>query len=108
LSGASERFFACIGSCLTNKHYTILERRARDKYSGLSRKFVTYGRKKFNNIWPCASPKVLSSSGTEIRLKKCLLALVLVITKYFFQRIMNVLHEGGKMFFALMIHNHML
>ncbi len=33
LSGASERSFASVGSRLTCKHYTILERLARDKHS---------------------------------------------------------------------------
>ncbi len=38
--------YTWISSSLTSKHYTILERHARDKYSTLLQKFVTYGRKK--------------------------------------------------------------
>jgi hypothetical protein len=49
-----ERCFTWVGSCLTCKHYTILERLARDKHSSLFRKFATYGCKKFCNIGPCS------------------------------------------------------
>ena len=38
LSKASERLFNRVGSCLTLKHYTILERLARDEHSSLSGK----------------------------------------------------------------------
>ncbi len=41
-----------VGSCLTCKHYTILERLEGDKHSSLSRKFVTDGHKIFYNIGP--------------------------------------------------------
>ncbi len=46
-SRATERCFTWVGSGLTQKHYTRLERLARDKHSSLLRKSVTYGRKKF-------------------------------------------------------------
>jgi len=41
-----------MGSGLTCKHCTRLERLARDKRSCLLRTFVNYGRKKFYNIGP--------------------------------------------------------
>ena len=50
--GAAERCFSWIGSCLTCKHYTRLERLARDKHSSLLRKSVNYGHKKFYNTSP--------------------------------------------------------
>jgi hypothetical protein len=34
------------------KHWTSLERPARDKHSSLSQNFVNYGRKKFYSIGP--------------------------------------------------------
>jgi hypothetical protein len=52
LSAAPERCFTWVFSCLTCKHYTILERLARDKHSSLVQKIVTYGCKKFYNIGP--------------------------------------------------------
>jgi hypothetical protein len=42
LSGALERSFTQVSSCLTHKHYTRLERVAKDKYSSL---FVRYRRR---------------------------------------------------------------
>jgi hypothetical protein len=51
-SRAPERCFTWVSSCLTSKHYTILQRLARDKHSSLLRKFVNCGRKKFYNIGP--------------------------------------------------------
>jgi hypothetical protein len=39
-------------SGLTCKHYTRLERLARDKHSSLLRKSVNYGRKKFYSTGP--------------------------------------------------------
>jgi hypothetical protein len=50
LSGACERCFIHLGSSLTSKHETRLERLARDKHSSLFQKFVTYGRKKISKI----------------------------------------------------------
>ncbi len=50
--GESERFFNRAGSCFTNKHYTKLERLARDKRSSFVRTFIYYNQKKFNNIGP--------------------------------------------------------
>ncbi len=50
LSGAPEICFTWVGSCLTRKHCTMLERFARDIHFSLLRKFVNYDRKKFYNI----------------------------------------------------------
>ncbi len=52
LSGASERFFNRVGSCITNKRQTRLEKLAREKHSSLLRKFETCGRKKFITLSP--------------------------------------------------------
>jgi len=52
LSEAPQRCFTWVGSCLTCKHYTILERLVREEYFSLLRKFVIDGRKKFYNIGP--------------------------------------------------------
>jgi hypothetical protein len=49
-------------SCLTHKHYTILERLARDKHSSSLQKFITYGCKKFYNICPCGLSGSLGGS----------------------------------------------
>jgi hypothetical protein len=51
-AGAYPRVEHLVGSGLTRKHWTRLERLARDKRSSLLRKFVTYGRKNFYNIGP--------------------------------------------------------
>jgi hypothetical protein len=51
-SGAPEMCFTWVGSWLTHKHYTILERLAGDKHSSLFQKFVAYDCKKFYNIGP--------------------------------------------------------
>jgi hypothetical protein len=51
-SGAPEGFFTRVGSGLTHKHKTRLERLARNKYSSLSRKSVNYGRNKFYDTGP--------------------------------------------------------
>ncbi len=42
--------FTWVGSGLTNKHQSKLEKLAIDKHSSLLQKFVTYGRKKFYNV----------------------------------------------------------
>jgi hypothetical protein len=47
-----ERCFTWVGSCLTHKHYTILEKLARTQHSSLVQKFTIYDRKKFYNIGP--------------------------------------------------------
>ncbi len=44
--------FIKIWSVLTHKHFTRLERLARDKHSTLLSTFVNYGCKKLNNIGP--------------------------------------------------------
>jgi len=54
-SGVPERCFTRVGSNLTHKHYTKLEKSARDKHSSLSQTFVNYSCKKFCNIGPCTS-----------------------------------------------------
>ncbi len=45
LSGAPESCFGAVGSSLTHKHTTRLERLARDKHSSLLQTLVIYGRK---------------------------------------------------------------
>ncbi len=52
LSGAPERWFTQVGSSLTHKYQTRLERLNRDKHSSLLQKSVSYGQKKFYNIGP--------------------------------------------------------
>ncbi len=44
-----------VGTGLTCKHYTRVERLARDKHFTLLRKSVNYGRNKFYNIGPKTS-----------------------------------------------------
>jgi hypothetical protein len=41
LSGAPESYFTWVGTCLTRKNYTILERLAKDEHSSLLKKIVT-------------------------------------------------------------------
>jgi hypothetical protein len=47
-SGAPEK----VGSSLTCKHFTRLERLSRDKHSGLLQKPLNYSHKKFYNTGP--------------------------------------------------------
>ncbi len=49
-SGTPERCFTLVGSGLTCKHQTRLERLSQNKHCSLLRKFVNYARKKFYNI----------------------------------------------------------
>ncbi len=51
-SGAPEMCFTRIGSGLTQKHRTRLEKNASDKHSNLFQKSENYGHKKFYNIEP--------------------------------------------------------
>ncbi len=51
-SGTPERCFTWVGSSLTHKHQTMLEKLARDKHSSLLRKFVKLRTKNFYNIGP--------------------------------------------------------
>jgi hypothetical protein len=44
--------YTWVGSGLTCKHRTRLERLARDKHYNLFQPFVTYGQKMFDNIGP--------------------------------------------------------
>ncbi len=46
----NDKWFTRVGSNLTHKHFTKLERLSRDKRSSLLWKVVTYGCKKFYNI----------------------------------------------------------
>jgi len=46
-SRALDRCFTQVSSGLTSKHYTRLERLAKDKHSSLLRKSVNYGRNFF-------------------------------------------------------------
>ncbi len=52
LSRAHQGFFNRVGSCLTNKHYTTLEKLVRHKHSSLLWTFVNYSCKKSCNIEP--------------------------------------------------------
>jgi hypothetical protein len=51
-SGAPERCFTWVGSGLTRKYWTRLERLAKDKHSSLLQKSINYGCKKFNSTGP--------------------------------------------------------
>ncbi len=62
-SVSSERDFTRVGSGLTNKHLTKLEKLAWDKHSSLLRQFVNYDCKKFYNIVPWLQEK---NQGTLI------------------------------------------
>jgi len=59
LSGAPERCFTWVGSGLTRKHYTRLERLVREKHSSFLQKSVNYASKKFYRIGPWSQLKVL-------------------------------------------------
>ncbi len=60
--GAPERCFTRVGSGLSRKHYTRLERLATDKHLSLLRKSVNYGRKMFYSTGPwCQGLKTHSS-----------------------------------------------
>ncbi len=48
----SFRCFTCVGSDLTHKQWTRLERPGRDKHSCILPTFINYGREKFYNIEP--------------------------------------------------------
>jgi hypothetical protein len=50
---------ALVGSSLTHKHQTKLERLSSDKHSSLLQKFVNYSYKKIYNIGPCVVPPLL-------------------------------------------------
>ncbi len=54
--GPFKRYSTRVVSELTHKHYTRLERHAREKYSSLLQKFENYNRKKFYNIGPWVVP----------------------------------------------------
>ncbi len=47
-----EGAFLRLAPCLTCKHWARLEKLASDKHTGLLRKFVNYGRKKFYYMGP--------------------------------------------------------
>jgi hypothetical protein len=51
-SEAPGRCFTRVGSGLTHKHYTRLEKLARDKRSRLLQKFKNYGQKRFITLAP--------------------------------------------------------
>jgi hypothetical protein len=61
-SGASERCFIHLGSSLTSKRDSRLERLAMDKQSSLLRKLVNYGLKSFMTLAP------EGHAGVEVRL----------------------------------------
>ncbi len=67
--------FTWVGSCLTLKHHTILERLARDEHSSLLHKFVNYDRiKSFVALTPGANVlKLFLSEISDFRTKlECL------------------------------------
>ncbi len=65
-SGASEMCFIHLGSSLTFKHQTRLERLAMDKHSSLLRKSVNYGQKSFTTLGPGVDViKLFSSVNKE-------------------------------------------
>jgi hypothetical protein len=47
LSGGPERCFTLESTGLSNKHYTRLDRLARDRHSSLLQTFANYGREMF-------------------------------------------------------------
>ncbi len=51
-SRAHERLFSRIGFYFTNKHWTKLERLARDEHSSLLQTFLNYARKSFLTLGP--------------------------------------------------------
>ncbi len=51
-SGAPERYLNQVRCSLTCKHYTGMERLARNKHSSFLQTFVNYTCKKFYNIGP--------------------------------------------------------
>jgi hypothetical protein len=59
---APERCCPWVGSGLTHKHQTRLERLARDNHSKLVQKFVNYGHKKFYRIGPWFEKILIGSS----------------------------------------------
>jgi len=62
-SGTSFQVLSCnVGSCLTHKHWTRPEKRARDKSSSLFQTLVNYGLKKFY-YWHLI---IQHCSGTEV------------------------------------------
>ncbi len=72
LSGVPERCITWVGSGLTCKHYTRLERLARHKHSSLLRKLVNYARKKFYSIGPrttVANDETAATTTTIFRLR---------------------------------------
>ncbi len=59
--------FPRVGSDLTRKHYTRLERLVGDKHSSLLRKFVNYDRKKFYDTVPRSERKgIIGARGAII------------------------------------------
>ncbi len=83
LSGACERCFIHLGSSLTSKDETSLERFARDKHSSLLRKSVNYGQKSFITLGPGQNVKKICPIFTDFRgklecsSKACVSSLVL-------------------------------
>ncbi len=62
---APERSFTQVGSGLTRKHYTRLERLAKDKHSSLLQKSVNYGQKSIITLAP--GPKVIKLFVRNLR-----------------------------------------
>jgi hypothetical protein len=58
-SGTPERYFTKVGTGLTHKRNTRLERLAGDKHSSFLQKFVNYGCKKFYNIGLRSGPNAI-------------------------------------------------
>ncbi len=75
-SGAPEKCFTRVGSGLTGKHQTRLERLAKDKHSSLLRKSVNCSRNKFYDTGPIIINNVklgkgISKLSVECRYADC-------------------------------------
>ncbi len=57
--GDKHRCFTWVGPGLALKHWTRLEKLARDKHSSLLRKYLNYGRNKFYSTGPRCQPKTI-------------------------------------------------
>jgi hypothetical protein len=67
------RSFTQVGSGLTRKHYTRMERLASNKQSSLFRKFVNYDNKMFYKIGPRSTFRCLLAPGA------CIIKLIMAV-----------------------------
>ncbi len=65
-------YYLWLSSCLSCKHWTLLERLARDKHSSLSRTFSNYGCKR-RFLWHWALVLCMSHRTTNDNLLPCLI-----------------------------------